>query len=83
MVSDRAFSWVVGGITIGVTLMLQLLFKGLEYLDDPTLVLPTYLFSVHVLALECLQSSLFSRGGLSLTMRQVSERQCIDGDCGF
>ncbi len=44
MVSDNAFSSLpVGGITIGVTLMPQFLFKGLGWAP---LVLPSYSFSV-------------------------------------
>lgn len=47
MVNDSTLSSLpVGGITIGVALMLQLLFKGLKYLDEAKLVLPDYFFLV-------------------------------------
>lgn len=50
MVSDSTFSSLpVGGITIGVTLTLQLLLKGLQYLGEPTFSLPClFLFAVLV-----------------------------------
>lgn len=50
MVSDSTLtSLPVGGIANRVMSMLQLLFNALECLDEPTLVLPTYYFSMFYL----------------------------------
>lgn len=50
VVSDSTLtSLPVGGIAYRVMPMQQLLFNALECLDEPTLVLPTYYFSVFYL----------------------------------